>query len=160
MPTFWALVGASDPFDSTARFATSWLLPARFLAGARLLFALYAFVAQIVIYALSSPTDDQQSFSYFTILTYWALAFYLLFAGLHSLSYARSGFRGQYMLQRWPRALQAAHSVFYTTIMVYPFIVTIVYWTILYKSPWFAHVFDAWSNVSLNFDPRILHLLH
>ena len=143
-------MGVGDPFDPSGRFATSWVLPASILAACRLLFSLYIFVAQIVIYALSSPTDDRQSFSYFTVLTYWALAFYFLFASVHSVSYARSGFRGEYVLQKWPRILQMLHSLFYTTVVVYPFIVTIVYWALLYKAPWFPVVFDAYSNVSLH----------
>ena len=147
MPTFWSLMGVNSPFDPTARFATSWLLPPSALAAVRLLFALYAFVTQIVVYALSGAVSDRQSFSYFTVLTYWGLAFYLLVAGLHSLSYARSGFAREYWLQWWPRALQAAHSFFYTTVVVFPFIVTVVYWTILYRPPFFPVLFDAWANV-------------
>ena len=149
MPSFWALMGVDIPFDPTARFATSWLLPASALAACRLLFALYAFATQIVVYALSGDVSDRQSFSYFTVLGYWGLACYLLVAGLHSLSYARSGgFARGYWLQRWPRALQAAHSLFYTTIVVFPIIVTIVYWTVLYRPPFFPEMFNAWSNVS------------
>lgn len=36
----------------------------------------------------------------------------------------------------------------YTTIVVFPFIVTIVYWAMLYDGTWFPVVFDGWSNVS------------
>ena len=32
--------------------------------------------------------------------------------------------------------------------MTFPFLVTIVYWVILYKNPWFKSEFQAWSNVS------------
>lgn len=32
--------------------------------------------------------------------------------------------------------------------MTYPFLVTIVYWAILYEGPWFAVAYDAWKDVS------------
>jgi len=78
-------------------------------------------------------------------LTYWGLAFYFLFAALHTFTYARSGIP---LLDRFPRPLQAVHSAFYTTVVVFPFIVTVVYWGLLYTSPWFPVAFDGWSNVS------------
>lgn len=86
-----------------------------------------------------------QSFSYFTILTYWGLAFYFLFASIHTFSYARTGTP---LLNRWPRALQTLHSFYYTTVTTYPFLVTIVYWAVLYTGPWFPKQFDAYSNIS------------
>jgi hypothetical protein len=84
-------------------------------------------------------------FSYFTSLTYWGLGFYFLAAAIHTFTYARSGVP---LLDRFPRPLQALHSALYTTIIVYPFVVTIVYWGRLYSGTWFAEVFDGWSNVS------------
>ena len=88
---------------------------------------------------------SQAQFSYFTSLTYWGLGFYFLVAAIHTFTYARSGVP---LLDRLPRPLQALHSAFYTTIVVYPFIVTIVYWGRLYSGHWFAEVFAGWSNVS------------
>lgn len=141
-------LGASSPFDPTDRYTTSWLLPPTILATLRLLLSLYAFTTIFVIFGWNDAHDGAQrsrrSFSYFTNLTYWGLAFYFLVSGLHTLSYARSG---KSWLQTWPRALQAAHAVFYTTVITFPFLVTIVYWAILYSDPWFPVVFQAWSNV-------------
>lgn len=88
---------------------------------------------------------SRNSFSYFTHLTYWGLAFYFLASATHTFTYARSGVP---LLARFPRPLQALHSAFYTTVVVYPFIVTIVYWARLYSGPWFAETFAGWSNVS------------
>ena len=84
-------------------------------------------------------------FSYFTVLTYWGIAFYFLVAALHTFTYARSGVP---LLDRFPRPLQALHSAYYTTVVTYPFVVTIVYWVVLYSGPWFPVAFDGWSNVS------------
>ena len=73
------------------------------------------------------------------------MTFYFLFAALHTLSYAR---HGTPYLNRWPRPLQALHSFYYTTIVTFPFLVTIVYWKILYSGVWFDNEQDAWSNIS------------
>jgi hypothetical protein len=86
-----------------------------------------------------------QSFSYFTVLTYWGIAFYFLFASIHTFTYARHGTPA---LNRWPRLLQVLHSFFYTTIVTFPFLVTIVFWAILYVGPWYTREYDAWSNIS------------
>lgn len=86
----------------------------------------------------------RHSFSYFTNLTYWGLAFYFFFSALHTVSYVRTG---SPLLSRWPRPLQALHSFFYTTVVTFPVLVTVVFWAILYSGPWFPVTFNAWSNV-------------
>ncbi|KAG5937627.1 hypothetical protein E4U53_008169 [Claviceps sorghi] len=95
---------------------------------------------------------QKQSFSYFTVLTYWGLAFYFAVSAVHTLSYARRLARRPQsptcLLDALPRALQALHSLFYTTVVTLPFLVTAVYWALLYKGRWFAVEFDAWRNVS------------
>jgi hypothetical protein len=88
---------------------------------------------------------SQASFSFFTTLTYWGLGFYFLAAAIHTFTYARSGVA---LLDRFPRPLQALHAAFYTTVTVYPFVVTIVYWGVLFSGEWFTEVFSGWSNVS------------
>lgn len=50
--------------------------------------------------------------------------------------------------------MQALHAVYYTTVVTFPILVTIVFWGVLYESPWFPVRFDAWSNV------RFLFLFH
>lgn len=55
---------------------------------------------------------------------------------------------GRPLLDRFPRPLQALHAFYYTTVTTYPFIVTAVYWGIIYPGVWFQHEFDAFSNVS------------
>lgn len=85
------------------------------------------------------------SFSYFTVLTYWGLAFYNLTAAVHTLTYARTGTP---LLDRFPRALQALHAFYYTTVTTYPFIVTAVYWGVIFPGVWFTDEYSGWSNVS------------
>jgi hypothetical protein len=84
------------------------------------------------------------SFSYFTVLCYWGLSFYFLFASLHTLTYAIHG--GTPLLNRFPRPLQALHHLFWSSITIYPLLVTIVYWAVLYDG--FDTRFALWSNVS------------
>lgn len=84
-------------------------------------------------------------FSYFTVLTYWGLAFYNLTSAVHTFTYARGG---SPLLDRFPRPLQALHAFYYTTITTYPFIVTAVYWGVIYPGTWFTVEFDAFSNTS------------
>lgn len=44
--------------------------------------------------------------------------------------------------------MQALHSLYYTTVVTLPFLVTIVYWGVLYKGSWFKLEYDAWGNIS------------
>ena len=136
------------PFDHSERYATSWLFPPLLLACSRLLLSIYAFVTIFFTFGWDGSHGHAQasrrSFSYFTDLTYWGLAFYFLFSGLHTFQYARTG---QSWLNRWPRPLQIAHAVLYSTVVTLPFLVTTVYWAILYSNPWFPVVFNAWSSV-------------
>lgn len=158
MTLLYNLVGVSRPLDPADRYATSWLLSPTILAFLRLSLSLWAFTTIFVIFGWNDSHGDVQhshrSFSYFTNLTYWGLAFYFLFSGLHSFSYAR---RGTSWLRSWPRPLQAAHAIFYTTVITFPILVTVVFWGILYSGPWFPVVFDAWSNVSSRSFPSACH---
>jgi hypothetical protein len=112
-------------YASTYRFATSWILPPALLFLIRAALSLYAFTTLFFVLAWHGTHHDlleaRHSFSYFTVLTYWGLAFYYAFAALHTFSYWRTGTP---LLARWPRALQTAHGMFYSTIVIYPFIVT------------------------------------
>lgn len=85
------------------------------------------------------------SFSYFTILTFWGLAFYFLTAAIHTFGFVRTG---SPLLDRFPRPLQALYSLYYTTITTYPFIVTLIFWGAIYDGSWFPLKFDAWTNIS------------
>jgi len=138
-----------DAFDPSHRFVTSWLLPPPVLFSLRALLSVYAFTTLFTIFGLNGTHGmseaSRRSFSYFTHLTYWGLAFYFAFSAIHTLSY---WLKGTPFLARWPRALQVAHSMFYSTIVVYPFIVTIVYWALLAPSGGFPSAFALWSNTS------------
>ncbi|KAL8823779.1 MAG: hypothetical protein Q9191_005556 [Dirinaria sp. TL-2023a] len=151
MKSVYDLLGATKPFDPSYRFVTSWLLPPVALAIIRFLLSLYVFTTIFFTFGWYDSHHQsitaRQSFSYFTDLGYWGLAFYFLFSSLHTFSYLR---RGGPWLHRWPRPLQAAHAIFYTTIVTYPILITAVFWAILYKGHWFPVIFNAWSNTSMH----------
>lgn len=87
----------------------------------------------------------RDEFSYFTVLTYWGLCTYNLTTAAHTFSYAHTG---RPLLDRFPRPLQALHAFFYTTVTTYPFIVTAVYWGLIYPGTWFPDEFEALTNTS------------
>lgn len=130
-------------FDPDHTFTTSWLLPPLLLSLLRLLVFTYCIVVQIY-HGVATAYLNGQEFSYFTVLTFWGITFYMLVAGIHTLVYA---LKGRSWLDGWPRWLQALHSFYYTTIVTFPALVTVVYWAVLYAGPWFPSVFDRWSNV-------------
>jgi hypothetical protein len=73
------------------------------------------------------------------------MGFYMLASAIHTGTYAATG---RPLLDRFPRFLQALHGFLYTTVVSFPFLVTVVYWAVLYEGPWYAVEFKAWQNVS------------
>ena len=153
-------------FDSES-FVRSWVLPTYLFSAVRALLSIYCFstifysfawfaghevvfhLKDIDIPAITFVVGKEgirQSFSYFTYLSYWGLAFYLLFASMHTFVCARTG---RSWLGRWPRPLQAAHSVFYTTVVCCPFLVSSVYWVSM-SVGWYRHDFNEWSMLSIH----------
>lgn len=143
------LFGVDPVHDTRHYYETSWLLPPALLAALRALISTYIFVSIFFIWGWDGSHDARdaigQSFSYFTWLTYWGLGFYTLFAAIHTACYAHTG-RSQ-LFDRWPRAMRALHSLLYTTVTVYPPLVTLVFWIILFKPPFYKEAFPGWSNV-------------
>lgn len=144
----YAILGAQQPFDPGHRYTTSWILPPFLLATVRILLSVYAFTTLFFVLGWNGVHHrhdlSRHSFSYFTHLGYWGIAFYFLFSALHTLRYALTG---QSWLQRWPVGFQFAHTAFYTTIVTFPVLVTAVFWAILYSGTWFPSSFTGWSNV-------------
>lgn len=117
--------------------------------------SIYAFTVLIFIMGWNGTHNTKnasihelrKSFSFFTILCYWGEAFYFAVAAVYTFCYALNG--GVPPLNRYPRILQALHHLFFSTVVTFPFLVTIVYWGVLYASigP-FTSTFALWSNVS------------
>lgn len=138
---------APTGFDPEHRFVTSWLLPPLWLGIYRLIFALFGWANLISSWVWDGINDPDQigpQFSYFTNLTWWGMTCYMTIASIHTFVYFKNGHS---WLDRWWRSLQALHSLFYTTIVVFPILVTVVYWAVLYEGPWFTVTEDAFSNV-------------
>lgn len=113
-----------SPFDPSHRLQTSWALSPLLFGCVRLLFGVYIFQYLFYRIAISAINDDGlvagRSFSYFTNITYWGLGFYFAFAGFHTVAYA---LRGTVPLQKWPKALQFLHTLFYSSIVTFSFLV-------------------------------------
>lgn len=107
--------------DAVERFFTSWLFSPAILFFWRALVALYAFIVLFIVLGHDSAQTAGQSFSYFTVLGYWGLAFYYAVAAVHTAVYWK---RGKSWLQTWPSGLQWAHYCFYSSVTTLPFVVT------------------------------------
>ncbi|KAI1366011.1 hypothetical protein F5Y08DRAFT_302396 [Xylaria arbuscula] len=142
---------SNELWDPSHRFQTSWLVSPYVLAAIRLLISLYAFTTLLfnIGYACAhAPTgcaSARSNFSYFTVLSYWGLAFYFLISAFHTILYAR---RGYAPLDNWPRALKFLHSLFYASITTFPLLVVIVFWALLSSPSTLATEYSTWSNIS------------
>ncbi|KAF7190180.1 hypothetical protein HII31_08511 [Pseudocercospora fuligena] len=163
-------------FDNNATFVRSHLVSPLILGILRALISLYCFTTIIVAYSWLSqnfapntlrdidiPTYTLilgkgfigKSFSFFTFLTFWSLAFYFGVSAFHTLTYAYNRRRGNGRMSplhdSLPRSLQLLHTLWYTTITTYPFLVSIVFWCTMYGSPWPTHSrFTQWINISVH----------
>ncbi|KAI3011409.1 hypothetical protein M752DRAFT_332803 [Aspergillus phoenicis ATCC 13157] len=148
--SLYDLLHVDPPRDRAHVYETSWLLPPLPYAILRGTISLYIFTSIFFIWGWSGTHGDRaeigESFSYFTWLTYWGLGFYMLFASIHTACYALKGH--SVLFDRWPRALRALHGLFYATVTTYPFLVTVVFWGILYSGPWYTVTFSGWQNIS------------
>lgn len=142
---------ASISPTSTTGLSASWILPPWLLFAIRALISLYAFVVlfyRIGRWETSNDPDDSEnagrSFTFFTVLSYWGLAFYFAFAAAHTGSLAVTG---RPWLDGWPGWLRWLHSAFYATVTVFPFLVTGVFWAVL-AARVFESTYRAWSDVS------------
>lgn len=135
------------PRTPMSAYATSWLLSSTLFAAYNFVATLFIFVTIFVRWGFGSNSIGQ-SFSYFTNLTWWGLGFYHLFTAYHGWQFSR----GKGMpLDRWGEGSQALHAIFYTTVITFPFLVTLVYWIILWKKGDEATstVYGMWSNVGI-----------
>ena len=126
---FWAKVTESlrsnGAFDPTQRFSTSWLVSPYVLFTSRIIFSLYSF--SVLFYSVGLKIYSEfyayglETVTFFPCLSYWGLATYFAVSAIHTFSYARWG---KPFLARWPRTLQQLHSLLYSTIVVFPLLVT------------------------------------
>ncbi|KAF9000093.1 hypothetical protein BDQ17DRAFT_1360100 [Cyathus striatus] len=151
------LLGVSPSgFDSQCKYVTAPFRPTRSplaLALVRLSIAGYTFFVLLftVIWDSTKGLGDSY-FSYFTHLSYIGVCCYFFATGVQTFVYAhrrRKGGEG-YLLQRWPKWLQVLHVLLVSTVVTYPFIVTVVYWALLSGSDSFSTRFNAWDNISVH----------
>ncbi|KAH8925210.1 hypothetical protein BT69DRAFT_1240281 [Atractiella rhizophila] len=170
----WNLLGAPAPFDPSCRYVTSWAFSPGVLLLIRGSIAVYTLTTLVfrVVWDSVRDHDIDSFFSYFTHLCYIGQCAYFFAATVQTYFYRRNLTlrrthdeevhekqlpdngaaivpRNRYPLQRWPRILQFLHALLWSTIPIYGFLVTIVYWAILSDNS-FDSPFNAWSNVSLH----------
>jgi len=141
--------GVSAPFDTAERFVTSPVLPPLALAAIRLIFATYGLAVALFSLIWDAVKLDQANsyFSYFTNLSYIGLLSYFWASGVQTLAYAFRRRKG-YPLQKWPQVFQFLHILLFTSVVTFPILVTIAYWTLLSDSSTFATTFSTWHNIS------------
>ncbi|KAK0201460.1 hypothetical protein DFS33DRAFT_988027 [Desarmillaria ectypa] len=155
MTTRWhPLKFLDSPFDPSLTYVSSSVPILRrpiVLASIRLLLAFYAFVTLLVslIWAGVVSHDADSYFSYFTHLTYIGLCSYYFASGVQTLVYARNG---TYLLRTWPfsKTLQFLHVWLHSTIVTFPFVVTLTFWALLSSSSTFSSSFNTWNNISVH----------
>jgi hypothetical protein len=169
MLSYAAFGMSSATFDPEKTFVRSNLVSPIILASIRACISFYCFTTIVfgyswqafhtvrtdlrdvnipTYYLLTTKSAIGESFSFFTWLTYWSLGFYFLVSSVHTFSYA---FRQRTWLHdSWPRSLQLLHSLFYTTITCFPFLVTITFWGTMYGRIWPEDRYEQWINISVH----------
>ena len=140
--------GVTTPFDPDKTFVTSPFTAPSALCINRGIRACYTMTIAIVS-LVTSAYDGTFTiwFTDFSKYAYVGASFYFVFAFYHTLIYWRTG---RYPLASWPRILQLLHSVLYSSIGVFPGIMTVIYWTISANSSTFSTPLNIWLNVSLH----------
>ncbi|KAG8861072.1 hypothetical protein FRC20_011527 [Serendipita sp. 405] len=155
--------GLHRPFDPGYRLVTSGLISPFALFLIRLLLAVWSVAASLahIIYSQSVVKEYpfKQYFVYFTRLTYIGLTAYFCAAAFHSGFFVLSlrqlkkhevSRAPWFPLQKWGKFLQFLHLTLFSSIITYPFIVTIVYWAFLADSETWSTPFKSWSNISFH----------
>ncbi|OJD26758.1 hypothetical protein ACJ73_01847 [Blastomyces percursus] len=160
MPSMNALMGADPAHDPLHHFETSWLFRPLVFGIIRLTIFFYCLIVTVILFAVAGASghaiEDVRTFSYFTSLSFIGVLVYFLVAGIHTVLYARQG--RSVLFNKWPRWLRALHSVLYTTIVCYPFVVMAIYWSLLYKKGSVQSRVDVWGNISKHVLPAIFAL--
>ncbi|PGH31478.1 hypothetical protein GX50_05720 [[Emmonsia] crescens] len=160
MRSIHALMGADPAHDNLHHFETSWLFSPLIFSILRLIIFFYCLLTLVIIFAYEGANGrgihDAQAFSYFTNLSFIGILWYFLVAAIHTFLYSRKG--RSVLLNKWPRWLRSMHSLFYTTVVCYPFVVMAVYWALLYRGPWYPVRFNAWTNISQHALPPFFSL--
>ncbi|KAF9526803.1 hypothetical protein CPB83DRAFT_895816 [Crepidotus variabilis] len=159
MPRFdiLRLLGTPPKFDLAHKYVTSPFFRSPFiLAAIRLSIAVFTLVTLIVVlvWEATKLNEGGSFFSYFTFLSYIGICSYYWASGTQTLAYAlkwrRSGAGVGYPLQRWPRILQALHVVLQSSVVNFPIIVTVVFWSLLSGPDTLSTTFFAYENISVH----------
>ncbi|KAG7089992.1 hypothetical protein E1B28_011614 [Marasmius oreades] len=145
------LFGAGTLFDPSHKLVTSPFFSPTLLAWFRASVALYTTAMLIFILAYDSVVtkDAGTNFSYFTFLTYIGICSYYWASFVQTFWYIRRGFEG-YPLQSWGKTLQILHLMLRNTVLTFPIIVTIAFWTLVATPSSVATTVNLWRNISVH----------
>ncbi|KAJ7205494.1 hypothetical protein GGX14DRAFT_698523 [Mycena pura] len=134
------------PFDTTRVLVTSPFLRPSVLGAIRLVIACYTLVT-LVFSVARGIKDAALFFPLFTHLTYSGLCVYFFAAGLQTAVYARHREKG-YPLQGSAKPWRFLYLALLSTITVFPFLVTTMFWALVYNSSTFASGSSGLSAIS------------
>ncbi|KAF5313866.1 hypothetical protein D9619_013093 [Psilocybe cf. subviscida] len=154
---------ATKQFDPHHTLVSSYLIPPSALGAIRLLIAVYVLAGLIfmLVWGGVKTKDLDSFFSYFTNLGYIGICAYFFASGTQTLAYARNlrilaglgameptAEEVRYPLQKAPRFLRYLYVLLLSTVITFPILVTVVYWTLIASSSSFSSAYITWSNVT------------
>lgn len=155
-------------FDPGRTFVRSDFLSTVTLASIRAVLSLYCFTTIIVGYTwqaynlsylelqdinvpeylvIANGKAIGRSFSYFTWICFWSQAFYFLISSIHGFCLARQGHT--WLHNRFLPPFQLLHSLWYTTVTTFPFLVSTVFWGTM-TGAWPTGRYEQWLNLSVH----------
>ena len=126
---FYDFLGVPRPFDPEHVFVTSPFFSPLSLSIHRGIRASYT-IAVMLVSIIHEGIDGSERawFTYLTHFKYISLSFYFLFSALHTYEYWRTGYSP---LSRRPRFLQCLHKILYSSLTVFPPIMTVLFWAVI-----------------------------
>ncbi|KAI1311952.1 hypothetical protein EDD11_003232 [Mortierella claussenii] len=131
------------------RIVTSNIVRPLTLAILRGILMLYTLIVIVTVWATSKSAVGY--LMYFTNLTYFGLAVYLVCSTIWSIGYLRQPVdeRAQWLKDRSPW-WGWAHWLLYSTVVTFHIIVPIVFWTMLSKGMEHMSTLGSWTNASVH----------
>ena len=146
-------LGGGVPFDDDRTVSSPYIRPLH-LGVVRLLLGFYGFTAFFVYFCIlisqSNKFLRKQAWKLIGDImfhSYLGMTSYFLFAGCHSLLFARES---RNPLSTWPRTMQLAHILLQTTALTFPLFCTIIYlyWILPSLPGWYTRSLTQWSTIT------------
>ncbi|KAJ1820423.1 hypothetical protein LPJ75_000947, partial [Coemansia sp. RSA 2598] len=131
------------------RVGGSRLLGTGALVAIRALFFAYTLAGWLLSVILDAKDGQIKShFVYFTYLCYTGLLAYLAASLVHTVQEWRHGRPSLFL--KMPRILQLMHWLLFASALLYATIVSVMFWTLIYKSSDYSSTTRKWINASVH----------